>query len=132
MVLVYPSLRITFKLKEPLDCLLNKGRVYTIRPFAVREGIKRVIDGRTNKVVAIASVTKVGRVYLSRMAVKVQDKYISLSNFVEFSGFNSLEEWIVALGVSGCYQRILHPWVSSDSGLHLLDPVHRTPSHGTS
>jgi len=35
-------------------------------------------------------------------------------------------------GVSGCYQRILHPWVSSDSGIHLLDPVHRAPSHGIS
>ena len=97
MVLYYPTLRITFKLEEPLNCLLNKGRVYTIRPFVLREGIKRVIDWRTNKVVAIASVTKVGRVYLSRMVVKVQDKYISLENFVEFSGFNSLEEWIVAL-----------------------------------
>jgi len=43
-----------------------------------------------------------------------------------------LTKEMVKKGVSGCYQRILHPWVSSDSGLHLLDPVHRAPSHGTS
>ena len=44
------------------------------------------------------------------------------------------------IGASGSYHlhlllsddNILHPWVSSDSGIHLLDPVHRAPSHGTS
>jgi len=36
----------------------------------------------------------------------------------------------VCLDISS--SNVLHPWVSSDSGLHLLDPVHRAPSHGTS
>jgi len=97
MVLFYPSLRITFKLKEPLECLLKNGEVYTIRPFTVKEGVKRVIDGKAKRVIGIARVTKIGKVYLSLKAVKVHNEYKPLKNYVDLSGFKSVHEWIEKL-----------------------------------
>jgi len=65
----------------------------------------------------------------------IDDEDVRVS--VEVRGHRRLVDKI---GVSGHYHlhqilsddNVLHPWASSDSGSHLLDPVHRAPSHGTS
>ena len=90
---------IYFKSKKALDYLLKNGEVYTIRPRKRSEGLAYVKTSKKGRKLAEVEVKYVGEVVLT---APDDEWYVAdgayakgkLEEFVDKSGFNSVEEWL--------------------------------------
>jgi len=87
---------ITFKSDKAFNYLIANGYVYTIRKrLAVgNKWLKRDWRGDPIGLVRVEPVGVVKAVGKGKYAVNVNDELIPLEQFVKYSGFDSLEEWI--------------------------------------
>jgi len=90
---------IYFKSKKALDCLLKNGEVYTIRPKKRFEGLAYVKTSKKGRKLAEVEVKYVGEVVQTAPDDEwfvVEGAYAKgkLEEFVDKSGFNSVEEWL--------------------------------------
>lgn len=82
---------INFELEQPLKCLIDKGVVYTIRGYHKKGGVN-LLKFRGN-IIGKVYVLKVGDIKGFEV-ITVDRKKLSLENYVEYSGFSKVEEWI--------------------------------------
>ncbi len=87
---------LIFKSQKALNFLLENGEVYTLRPKIRKEGRDWITNKRGGRKIADAEVKLIGVCATTnrRLVVEIDTGSIkSLEDYVEKSGFSSVEEW---------------------------------------
>lgn len=81
---------IRFILENVISCLKSKGFVYTIR--GKRKHLGKVTILYKGKSIGVGEVEEIGKIDLETLTVSGT----SLEKYLPYSGFSTLEDWVVA------------------------------------
>lgn len=87
---------IVFENNKAFKHLVEKGFVYTLRAFSRSTGVVKLKRNKAGKFIGFVEVELVGNVKRAgdKYIVKTKDGDVDLNDFVPYSGFDSLEEWL--------------------------------------
>ena len=90
---------IIFQNDKAFRHLVKKKIVFTLRAHNRKEGVVKLKRNKHSKSIGLVRVEFIGNVVKKKNGdyiVKTKDNEINLEEFVKYSGFNSLEEWLCA------------------------------------
>ena len=87
---------IIFENDKAFEHLVKKGFVYTLRAFNRSTGVVKLKRNKAGKFIGFVKVELVGNVKRTggKYIVKTKDGDVDLNEFVPYSGFSSLDEWL--------------------------------------